>query len=346
MGNSGPGGRTLQSPADADSILSCGAVDNSNAIANFSSRGNTADGRIKPEVVAQGVNTYWAVASNNSGIALAGGTSLSTPLVGGSAALVREAHPEWTVFQVRDALMSTADKAGAPDNNYGWGRIDVVKAIYRSAYGGPVAPNPFNLRLPIDNASVVNAPVTFRWFRTIDPQGGAITYRVDLRAIAPQPCCLFSSSTTDTFLTYDGYLGPSRTYEWTVTAIDPQSHERLSKDAFRFTTSATTDVPYTPPPAAPRVVMTQSHPNPMQTSTRIDFTLAGPEGVVPVLLRIYDARGRLVRTLLNTAEPVPAQCTAHWDGRDENGRKAGSGIYYYRLEVAEAHYSKRLILLR
>jgi hypothetical protein len=53
-----------------------------------------------------------------------------------------------------------------------------------------------------------------------------------------------------------------------------------------------------------------------------------------------------VRTLLDTAEPIPAQCTANWDGKNEKGQKSGSGIYYYRLEVAGAHYSKRLILLR
>ena len=345
-GNEGPNGGSIWSPADAESILAVGSVTSANFISSFSGRGPTADGRIKPEVVAQGENVEWAVAGTSASYSFVAGTSLSTPLVGGAAALVREAHPEWTVAQVRTALMTTADKAATPDNSFGWGKIDVVKAIYGSSLGPPVAPNPFSLRIPLNNAAVVTAPVTFRWFRTTDPQGGALTYRLDLRSIAPQPCCLFSASTADTFLTYAGYLGPNRTYEWTITAIDAQGHERISKDAFRFTTSATTDVPYTPPPAAPRVVMTQSHPNPMQTSTRIDFTLAGPDGVVPVLLRIYDARGRLVRTLLDTAEPVPAQCTAHWDGRDENDRRVGSGIYYYRLEVAGAHYSKRLILLR
>jgi len=105
----------------------------------FSGRGPTADGRMKPEVVAQGINVQWAVAGATT-YALASGTSLSTPLVGGAAALVREAHPEWTVAQVRDALMQTADKAATPDNDFGHGRVNVVKAIYGSSYGPPVAP--------------------------------------------------------------------------------------------------------------------------------------------------------------------------------------------------------------
>jgi serine protease AprX len=345
MGNEGGGVGSLWSPADADSIVSVGAVSDQNFIAPFSGRGPTADGRMKPEVVAQGINVQWAVAGATT-YALASGTSLSTPLVGGATALVREAHPEWTVAQVRNALMQTADKAATPDNDFGHGRVNVVKAIYGSSYGPPVAPKPFNLLVPINNGSVVKAPFTFRWNRTVDPQGGALTYRVDLRVVSPQPCCIFSTTTTDSLLVYNGYLGPSRTYEWTVTAIDPQSHERLSKDAFRFTTTTTTDVAYTPPPSAPQVLMAQSRPNPMRSLTRIDFSLTGPAGVVPVLLRIYDAQGRLVRTLMDTAEPVPAQCTAKWDGKNEKGERTGSGIYYYRLEVAGAHFSKRLILLR
>jgi hypothetical protein len=346
MGNEGGLPGSLWSPADAESILSIGAVTFDNFIAGFSGRGPTADGRIKPEVVAQGVNVQWAVAGNSTGYALASGTSLSTPLVGGAAALVREAHPEWTVAQVRDALMQSGDKAASPDNDFGHGRIDVVKAIYNSSYGAPVAPKPFNLLVPVDTGSVVKAPITFKWRKTTDPQGGAINYRINLRQISPQPCCLFSAMTTDTFLVYTGYLGPSKTYEWSVTAIDVDGHERQSRDLFRFTTTTTTGVTYTPPPSAPQVLMAQSRPNPMRSLTRIDFTLAGSAGVVPVVLRIYDAQGRLVRTLMETAEPVPAQCTANWDGKNEKGEKSGSGIYYYRLEVAGAHFSKRLILLR
>ena len=345
-GNEGGLPGSLWSPADAESILAVGAVSNDNFIAPFSGRGPTADGRIKPEVVAQGINVQWALAGSTNGYFGVSGTSLSTPLVGGAAALVREAHPEWTVAQVRDALMQTADKAGTPDNDFGHGRIDVVKAIYGSSYGIPVAPKPFILLVPNDAGSVVNAPITFKWRKTTDPQGGALTYRLNLRQISPQPCCLFTATTPETLLSYTGYLGPSRTYEWTVTAIDVDGHERLSKDLFRFTTATTTDVAHTPPPSAPQVLMAQSRPNPMRSLTRIDFSLSGPSGVVPVVLRIYDAQGRLVRTLLDTAEPVPAQCTANWDGTNEKGQKSGSGIYYYRLEVAGAHFSKRLILLR
>ena len=347
MGNEGPAPGSLWAPADADSVISCGAVDSGNTIAGFSSRGPTSDGRTKPEVVAQGVATPWAVAGSPSVVAAASGTSLSTPLIGGAAALVREAHPEWTAAQVRQALMSTADKTGAPDNNYGSGRIDIIKAIYGSSLGGIVAPKPFGLLVPSNNSVVSKPPnVTFKWRKAIDPQSSALSYRFDLRCAAPDSC-LFQATTTDTFIVYTSYLGPNRVYEWTITAIDPEAHERESKDRFRFTTSATTDVGVpTPPPSPPRVTLMQNHPNPTHSLTQIEFTLSGPTGAVPVSLRIFDASGRLVRTLVDSYTAVPARWSYRWDGLDGKGHRAASGIYYYQLSVSGSVYSKRLVLLR
>jgi serine protease AprX len=128
MGNSGPSSGTLSAPADAYNILACGAVSSSRTIADFSSRGPTYDGRIKPEVCAMGVNTYCASAGSNTSYAYVSGTSLSTPLVGGAAALLISANPALDPFQVRTTLMMTADRANTPDNDYGRGIIDVLKA--------------------------------------------------------------------------------------------------------------------------------------------------------------------------------------------------------------------------
>ena len=128
-GNGGPAASTLNAPADADSIVTVGAVSSSGVIASFSSRGPTYDGRIKPEVCAQGVNTRCASPATTTDFTYASGTSLSCPLLGGAAALVIQAHPGWTPMQVRTALMQTAGRAATPDNTYGWGIIDVMAAI-------------------------------------------------------------------------------------------------------------------------------------------------------------------------------------------------------------------------
>jgi PKD repeat protein len=129
MGNSGPSAGTLGAPADAFEILSCGAVNSSGNLASFSSRGPTADGRIKPEVCAQGVSTYCASPGSITGYTYVGGTSLSTPLIGGAVAVLLSARPSMTPQAVRLALMHTASQAGNPDNNYGWGIMNLVQAL-------------------------------------------------------------------------------------------------------------------------------------------------------------------------------------------------------------------------
>ena len=132
MANAGPGSGTLHAPADADSIVACGAVYSDGEIASFSSRGPSSDGRTKPEVCAQGVSTRCASASSPTSYTYANGTSLSTPLIGGVAAVILSAHPDWTPMQVREALMMSADNALSPDNNYGWGIPDILAAIQYS----------------------------------------------------------------------------------------------------------------------------------------------------------------------------------------------------------------------
>jgi serine protease AprX len=134
MGNDGPSSGSLLAPADADSIIACGAVSSSGNIASFSSRGPSYDGRTKPEVCARGVSTTCADPYDTTDYTTVSGTSLSTPLIGGCAALILSAHPNWTPMQVREAMMTTASRAGSPDNTYGWGIPDILAAIEYSFY--------------------------------------------------------------------------------------------------------------------------------------------------------------------------------------------------------------------
>lgn len=117
-------------PADGFDVIACGAVDASGQISSFSSPGPTYDGRTKPEVCALGVDNWLAgndydrsdIYTNGSG------TSFSTPLVAGVAALLLEIHRDWTPGQVRQALLSTASLSQDPNNDYGWGILDAALA--------------------------------------------------------------------------------------------------------------------------------------------------------------------------------------------------------------------------
>lgn len=120
----------ISAPADGDSVITVGATTASGDVWSDSSHGPTFDGRTKPDVSARGDETYCAEPPEfGDPFRTLSGTSVSSPLVAGAAALLLEAHPDATPIEVRDALRATADNADSPDNHRGWGRIDVTAAI-------------------------------------------------------------------------------------------------------------------------------------------------------------------------------------------------------------------------
>ncbi|RYE21586.1 MAG: T9SS type A sorting domain-containing protein, partial [Sphingobacteriales bacterium] len=123
-GNSGLDG--ISAPCDGDSVLCVGAVDISGLKAGFSSVGPTGDGRIKPDVVAMGVNTQ-SIMTDGS-IAGANGTSLSCPMIAGLVTCLRQAHPTVSNVAIYTALKQSADRRNNPDNDYGWGLPDACIA--------------------------------------------------------------------------------------------------------------------------------------------------------------------------------------------------------------------------
>ncbi len=128
-----PATSRLIAPADAMQVITVGAVDDTGTIASFSSDGPTADGRTKPEVLAWGVNTRTVSASSDTTYSGLNGTSLSTPLAAGVVACLVQAHPNWTVEQMRWYLMHTASDYVAtgsfdPEFVRGYGILDALAA--------------------------------------------------------------------------------------------------------------------------------------------------------------------------------------------------------------------------
>ncbi len=121
MGNEGADNewKMLITPADADSILSVGAVKSLDVIANFSSFGPTADGRMKPNVVALGENNL--VAGSKGNFTRASGTSFSSPMMAGFAACVKQLHPEYTAWQLKTEIEKSGNHYPYFDYAYGYG---------------------------------------------------------------------------------------------------------------------------------------------------------------------------------------------------------------------------------
>ncbi|MCI9844662.1 S8 family serine peptidase [Flavobacterium pectinovorum] len=116
------GGQTekhIGGPADAVSVIAVGAVNAAKARSSFSSIGPSYDGRIKPDVMAQGKD---AVISDSSGnIGVSDGTSFSCPIMAGMIACLWQAFPTKTNQEIRNMVIQSSDKYLTPDNNYGYG---------------------------------------------------------------------------------------------------------------------------------------------------------------------------------------------------------------------------------
>lgn len=86
----------------------------------------------------------------------------------------------------------------------------------------------------------------------------------------------------------------------------------------------------------------QNYPNPFNPFTNISYTLPARQDVS---LKIYNAAGQLVRTLIDGTEEAGAHRTI-WDGRNDNGSQVGSGVFFYQLKANDASQTRKMILLK
>ena len=114
-------------PADADSVITVGAVDREGRYVSFSSKGYTADKRIKPDLVAMGKETAYQNTMGN--INTGNGTSYSTPLVAGLIACLWQAFPNKSNIEIIDMVKRSANYFHEPDSLYGYGIPDFSKLM-------------------------------------------------------------------------------------------------------------------------------------------------------------------------------------------------------------------------
>ncbi len=132
----------------------------------------------------------------------------------------------------------------------------------------------------------------------------------------------------DGFEYVDRDVAPGQTYRYQIGVVDA--------DGEFFSPVVTVPVD------AITGALSQNQPNPFNPTTTIRFVLPVREDVT---LAIYDANGRLVRTLVNEVEGYGAH-EAAWDGRNDDGATMGSGVYFYRLQAGKYTESKKMVLLK
>ncbi|MFC8664989.1 S8 family peptidase [Streptomyces sp. NPDC057199] len=169
-GNEGPKEGTVGTPGSAAAALTVGAVDREDAIAEFSSRGPTADGFLKPDITAPGVDIVAAKAAEGSmgdpaadGYVSMSGTSMATPHVAGAAAILAQQHPDWTGRRIKAALTASAKPTAATSAyTQGTGRVDVAGAITQQLTSSPTSLGFGTQEYPHTDDQPVAKDVTYR----------------------------------------------------------------------------------------------------------------------------------------------------------------------------------------
>ncbi len=322
-------------PADGFNVISVGAVYSGGNIVEFSSRGPTYDGRMKPDVVAMGKSVACVSVGSIDQYRTASGTSLSCPLVSGVAALVLQAHPYLTPTQVRDALRKTADKAQTPDNDYGWGLVNAYEAIF---YHGL-----FFSRMPeVIHDEQLGHLVKIKIYskHELTPDSLFVYYAVEQENYSKRS--LVSSGEDYQYQAWLPLQPQDTKIKLYFSAKDSSGDQKFyphkSPDSY-FTFLAFDSTMSKHDYLPENFKLYQNYPNPFTKETTIKYDILTPGDAS---ITIYNIRGQKVRTLVNEYQ-AHERYMKYWDGLDDRGERVAAGIYFYRLRAGGTSIVKRMV---
>lgn len=311
-------------PADGFNTMGIGAVYRDNILAPFSSRGPTYDGRIKPDVLAMGVDVFGASRNGPDLYTYGTGTSAATPIAAGIAALLLSAYPHLTNVQVRDIFHETSDNAEFPDNNRGYGLVSAANAvsypnlqyvngnyILHKAFIDSFSVNDVQLHYSTDNKNFEES--------NMNAQNG-YSYQIQLPSFN-------ILQKVDFYFTYKDGSGT------------PQRNPAEKYYSLRY---GDLMVSLNIPLASINYTLSNNYPNPFNSTTSIDFVA---NGNFPAELNIYDVVGRKIRTLFRGVTRTGVNHNL-WDGKNDSGYDTASGIYIYTLVLNGNLYSKKMVYLK
>jgi hypothetical protein len=338
--------RIIGAPADGPNVIAVGAVFSNGGVVGFSSRGPTADGRIKPDVMAMGSGVRVVSPSSTTQYTFSSGTSFSGPLIGGVVAQILSAHPETTPQQMMNALRSTASNAKAPNNDLGYGIVNAKAAI--TSLGPAFSNEPevsatqsgvFSVTMRILSRDGITPGSVRVFYAGRSSTFSSVTMSpidsTGYTALIPRP-----SQVADTLRVYftatDASFGnviyPKRA---------PQKTLQIRGDGIVL------NVGEPAPPLPTKFVLEQNLPNPFGGSlaprTQIAFTLPNNSAV---RIRVFNILGQRVRTLFDGDLPAGRYSSFFWDGTNDLQQPVAGGVYFYEVSTALGAARNKMLLVR
>ena len=154
------GGRTwstISFPSDAEKILTVGALVSSESLSSFSPMGPSADGRVKPDIMALGTSA--SLIDSNGNLIKGNGTSYATPIMAGLTACLWQAFPDRTNLELIEMIQRSSHKYTSPDNHYGYGIPDVFNVYEDQKSAWQPLSSPKSLIRQIGNYLLVNTAI-------------------------------------------------------------------------------------------------------------------------------------------------------------------------------------------
>ncbi|MCH9024172.1 MAG: S8 family peptidase, partial [candidate division Zixibacteria bacterium] len=300
---------TISFPADGDSVLTVGAVNSDSTLAVFSSPGPTVDGRIKPDIAALGVNVF--TARQNGGTISASGTSLSTPLVAGGAALALEHDSTMTANEALLLIRQTGSNSQNPDNDFGYG-------LYNAARAADI--------IKIDQSGIFQVTIGQTRIIAISASGRSLsTPAISLAGTVPAGISLTDNLNGTASLSVTGSASSG-----IQTILNVVADVGYYADTARLIIEAQVAISD----------FIRAAPNPFSSSVR--FLISSAAGNWQSLT-IYTTAGERIWEKVNNFT-VSADTTITWDGRNAQGKATSAGVYILHFLASNAE--RRLKLLK
>ncbi|MCF7797783.1 MAG: T9SS type A sorting domain-containing protein [Lentisphaeria bacterium] len=202
-------------------------------------------------------------------------------------------------------------------------------------------PNPFELLSPPDMAQGLTTTPAFIWETATDndPRDYAVYTLMVAEDSAFVSIVLTAEALTDTVFTPSEGLSENTRYWWKIIAMDTDSLTTESP-VQTFTVGYVATEPEAAIPT--KFALHTNYPNPFNPTTTIRYDLPEPS---QVRLTIYNQLGQPIRTLVHGEKSAGFQSVV-WDGRNNVGQQAGTGIYFYQINSGKFNQTRKMILLK